>query len=333
MINRRKFAKLMAIGAGAPLLAAADETPSGNGSTVTIRSASVPNEVRVHIHTPPGYSTAPSTPYPLLILLHGGNGSEKDLMRFSGVIDAEMAAGRLPPMVIAMPGAGRSLYMDFLDGSQKWETFITTELLAWLRAKYNVAADRHSTFIGGWSMGGLGSLRTAFKNPDLFGAVAAVEPAIEPALHWNEVGERVRFWRSVEVLETMFGSPIDADYWADNNPATIAKRDPERLLGLGIYIEVGNQDMLYLHEGTEFLHRILFEAGIAHEYRLVDGAEHVGPSITPRLLDALGFIGRRIDPPGWIDENVEAVRSVMDSQKRAIGMSVEPVDPGRIRGR
>ncbi|MEC7655930.1 MAG: alpha/beta hydrolase-fold protein [Pseudomonadota bacterium] len=333
MINRRKFAKLIAVSAGAPLLAAAEETPSSSGSTVIIQSANVPSEARVHIHTPPGYRMAASNPYPLLILLHGGNGSEKDLMRFTGVIDAEMIAGRLPPMVIAMPGAGRSLYMDFLDGSQKWETFITTDLLAWLRAKYNVAADRHSTFIGGWSMGGLGSLRIAFKNPELFGAVAALEPAIEPALHWSEIGERVRFWRPVDLLENIFGSPIDTDFWASNNPATIAKRDSERLLGLGIYIEVGNQDMLYLHEGTEFLHRILFDAGVAHEYRLVDGAEHVGPSMTPRLLDALGFIGRRIDPPGWIDENVETVRSAMNSQKRAIGMSIERVDPRRIHGR
>jgi len=324
---------MMALGAGAPLSDAAQVKRTGNNRSVVLDSVNIPGGVRVCVHTPPGYSAAASSPLPLLVLLHGGNGSEQDLLRFVDTIDSAMATGSLPPMVIAMPGAGRSLYMDFRDGSQKWETFITTELLAWLRSEFHVASEREATFIGGWSMGGLGSLRTAFKHPDLFGAVAAVEPAIEPALYWSEVDERVRFWRPVEVLEAMFGSPIDTDDWEDNNPATIARRDPSRLLGLGIYMEVGNQDMLYLHEGTEFLHRILFDAGLAHEYRLVDGADHVGASITPRLMDALGYIGRRIEPPGWIDETVERVRSAMDSQKQAIGMNVEPVDPRRIRGR
>ncbi len=133
-------------------------------------------------------------------------------------------------------------------------------------------------------------------------------------------------------METIFGSPIDTDYWAVNNPATIAKRDPTRLLGLGIYLEVGDQDMLYLHEGTEFLHRILFDAGISHEYRLVCGAEHVGPSLDGRMADALGFIGRQIAPPNWIDQRVIEMRAIMDEKKRAFGLSEDGVDPRWIRG-
>jgi S-formylglutathione hydrolase len=268
-----------------------------------------------------------------MLMLHGGNGSEQDLLRFTTLIDEEINEGRIPPLVIAMPSARRSLYMDYRDGSQRWETFIVSELLPHLRKSLNVATKHEQTYIGGWSMGGHGSLRLAFKHPDTFAAVAALEPAIEPALFWHEVGENVRFWRSEKVLEEMFGSPIDTKYWEDNNPATIAMRDPERLLDLAIYIEVGDQDMLYLHKGTEFLHRILFDAGLAHEYRLVHGAEHVGPSLAPRLLDALGFIGRQIAPPDWINDTVHKVREIMDNQKRAIGMKIEDVDPRRLRGR
>jgi S-formylglutathione hydrolase len=287
----------------------------------------------VSIYTPPGYGKTAGHRYPLLLLLHGGNGSEQDLMRFAGTIDKAVTEGRVPPLVIAMPAARRSLYMDYKDGSQRWETFIVSELLPYLRKSLDVSAERQGTYIGGWSMGGLGSLRLAFKHPDLFAAVAALEPAIEPALAWSEIGPRVRFWRSEQVAQQMFGSPVDTAYWEANNPASIARRDPERLLGLGIYLDVGDQDMLYLHEGTEFLHRILFDAGIAHEYRLVNGADHVGPSLAPRLADAIGFIGRRIEPPAWIDQTVLKARATMDDQKRAIGMPVEAVDPRRIRGR
>lgn len=324
---------MVAAAASAPVGAPAAEKTSGRVRIDKLQSSNVPGEVGVSIYTPPGYGETPAHPYPLMLLLHGGNGSEEDLVRFASTIDKAVTERRVPPLVVAMPGARRSLYMDYKDGSQRWETFIVSELLPYLRKSLAVSATRQGTFIGGWSMGGLGSLRLAFKHPDTFAAVAALEPAIEPALFWNEIGPRVRFWRSEQVVQEMFGSPVDTGYWEANNPATIAKRDPSRLLGLGIYLDVGDQDMLYLHEGTEFLHRILFDAGIGHEYRLVHGAEHVGPSLAPRLADALGFIGRQIEAPNWIDQTVLKSRATMDEQKRAIGMPVDAVDPRRIRGR
>lgn len=333
MVNRREFAAMAALAASAPSSARAAKERSGGMRIDKLRSSNVPGEVRVGVYTPPRYGDTPGRLYPLMLLLHGGNGSEQDLLRFRSLIDAAVTEERVPPLVIAMPGARRSLYMDYKDGSQRWETFIVSELLPHLRKSLAVSSERQGTFIGGWSMGGLGSLRLAFKHPDIFAAVAALEPAIEPALFWSEIGPRVRFWRSEEVAREKFGSPIDTDYWEANNPATIAKRDPARLLGLGIYLDVGDQDMLYLHEGTEFLHRILYDAGIGHEYRLVHGAEHVGPSLAPRLADAIGFIGRQIQPPGWIDRTVLESRATMDGQKRAIGLPVDAVDPRRIRGR
>jgi len=297
-----------------------------------LRSRHVPGDVPIAIHLPNGSDTSGPSPLPLLILLHGGDGSEQDLRRFAPLIDQAIGDGVLAPLVVAMPSARRSLYMDYRDGTERWETFIIAHLLPVLRRELNVAAERERTFVAGWSMGGLGSLRLAFKHPDLFGAVAAVEPAVEPALDWSPVRPHVQFWRPEEVSQKIFGSPIDESYWAANNPATIAKRDPARLFDLGIYLDVGDQDMLYLHEGVEFLHRVLFDAGIGHDYRLVHGAEHVGPSLEPRLQDALAFIGRQIVQPNWIDQQVIDHRAFMDERKRAAGLLVQPLDPRRMRG-
>lgn len=330
MIRRRDLATL-AIVAGAPAGASAASQVKGRLVDNGLRSKALRREIPIRIYLPPGYD-ASGPAYPLLLLLHGGDGSDRDLDRFAGTIDRAIGEGRTAPLVIATPRAGRSLYMDYRDGSERWETFIVQDLLPHLRSSLRLEARRERTFVGGWSMGGLGSLRLAFKYPETFGAVAAVEPAIEPALAWNEIGPRVKFWRSDEVYERIFGSPVDAEYWAANNPATIAKRDPRRLIDLGVYLEVGDQDMLYLNHGVEFLHRVLFDAGVAHEYRLVRGAEHVGPSLAPRLADALGFIGRQIDPPIWIDRQVTETRAVMDERKRAAGLPVGTVDPRRIRG-
>ena len=84
-------------------------------------------------------------------------------------------------MVVATPSAGRSFYMDYKDGSQKWETFLVTEFLDHLRAKYKVTRERRGTLLFGISMGGMGALRMGFKYPEKFAGLAAMEPGIDPA--------------------------------------------------------------------------------------------------------------------------------------------------------
>ena len=88
--------------------------------------------------------------------------------------------------------------------------------------------------------------------------------------------------------------------------------------------------MFYIDQGTEFVHRVLFDAGISHEYRLVKGADHVGASLVPRSLDALAFIGRQLNPPKWIDDTALRFRATADENKKARGYPVTPFDPNRI---
>ena len=157
-----------------------------------------------------------------------------------------------------------------------------------------------------------------------------MKPGIEPALAYDYITLRDKFSRPDTLIKQIYGDPIDKDYWAANHPTTIIKKDPSRLLGLGIYLEVGDQDTLYLNHGTEFVHRVLFDAGISHEYRLVKGADHVGPSLAPRSLDAFAFIGRQLNPPKWIDDTVLRFRAAADANKKARGYPVRPFDPNRI---
>lgn len=333
MVTRRELgvgALGAAMLAGAPRAARATSA-AGRTRRITLRSANVPGDVNVTLYTPASATRAPG-PIPLMLILHGGNGSDLDLLRFLPALEEAFERRGVAPMHIAMPSARRSLYMDFKDGSQRWETFVVTDLLDRLRAELRTPADRRHTFIGGVSMGGLGCLRLAFKHPDLFGAVAALEPAIEPVLSWRDAGPRVKFWRGDQVLAPIFGNPVDLEFWAANNPATIASQAPARLLDLPIYLDVGDQDMLYLTHGTEFLHRVLFDAGVGHEYRLVRGADHVGPSLVPRMIDALDFTGRQISPPDWINEAVVKARASFAASKQAVGLGQEIVDPRRIHG-
>lgn len=305
----------------------------GTLNTLKLDTSVVPGPVDIAVYTPPGYDPNRADLYPLIIQLHGGGGSSANMTGMAESLEQAIKQGLVPAAVSVMPSAQRSFYMDYRDGSQKWETFVVNDLLNYMRANYHVPAGREGTLITGVSMGGMGSLRMAFKYPEKFQAVASMEPGIEPALRFSEIQLRDRFWRDDALMERIYGSPVDEAYWAANNPATIANDNPERLIGLGIYLEAGDQDMFFLHHGTEFVHRILFDRGISHEYRLVRGAEHVGPSIVPRFLDAMGFFGRVLNPPAnWTEAPaVRQSRNRVDNFKRAAGYPINPVDPLRLR--
>ncbi len=316
------------------LIAPTAHAIDGKLTHVPLVSRNVPGPVDIAVYLPPNYDPARTKPYPLLIQLHGGNGSSANMTGMANILDDAIKSGTIEPVVSVMPSAERSFYMDYKDGSQKWEAFILSDLMPYMRSHYHVVQGRDGTLITGISMGGMGSLRIAFKHPELFQAVASQEPGIEPALSYDDIQVRDRFWRGEPIFEEKYGKPVDRAYWAANNPANIAKANPDRLLGLGIYLEVGDQDMFYLNHGTEFLHRILFDAGISHEYRLVKGADHVGPSIQVRNRDALAFLQRELNPPrDWINEQVLTARAQNDALKRLAGMPVVPVDPRRIHTR
>ncbi|MBS1789781.1 MAG: esterase [Acidobacteria bacterium] len=279
----------------------------------------VPSPVEYAALLPDGYDTA-KEPLPLLLFLHGGGGDKSFLARMRPTFDEMWKAGTLPPMVVATPSVARSFYMDYRDGSQKWETFLATEFLDHLRGKYKVSRERPGTLLFGISMGGMGGLRLAFKYPEKFAAVVAMEPGIDPVLKWKDLGSKYKFYRSQDLMETIFGKPFDEAYWEANNVATIATNRAEKLRAahLGIYIEAGDEDMFYLHEATEFLHRILWDQKIPHEYHLVRGADHVGRTIRPRAMEGLAFLARILNPPPP-DPEAEATRKRLEPLKKAVG--------------
>jgi S-formylglutathione hydrolase len=258
---------------------------------------------------------------PLFLYLHGGVGGHDAINQLGPVVTEMWAAAALPQMVIVAPETGASFYLDYRDGAQKWETFLITELLPHVRVQYAPASRPDETLIGGISMGGMGALRLGLKHPDAFGAIIAWEPSIEPAYEWKEVKLEDRFYRSNETLEARFGRPFDEAYWALNNPATIAKTNARaiRASGVGIYLEAGSDDAYGLFRGAEFLHRTLYDHDIKHEYRQVYGADHIGPTILPRLRDGLAFAGRILRPPPP-DERVRRLRELVETQKRCAGL-------------
>jgi S-formylglutathione hydrolase len=289
--------------------------------TVELATGLVPSPAKYSVLLPPGYDPAKPA-YPLLLLLHGGDGDNGFLSRMAPTIEAAWAAGDLPPVVVVTPDAHRSLYMDYRDGSQKWETFIVSELIPDVRKRYHVASGPSKTVVSGISMGGLGSLRLGFDHPEVFGGLASLEAGIEPALSFDDVKMRNRFQRNDAFFASIFGDPVDRAFWKKANPANMAIDNREKILasGLQIYVEVGDKDMFHLDEGVEYLHRVLWDHQIPHEYRLVHGADHLGRSLPGRLRDGFRFLSAHVLAAPPADTSYAAGKATVDALRRRMGV-------------
>ncbi|HXA68257.1 MAG TPA: alpha/beta hydrolase-fold protein [Bryobacteraceae bacterium] len=234
-----------------------------------------------------------STPLPLCLLLMGGGGSRQNLVDCQPLFESWWSDGSLPPMVLATPSPGMSYYLEDSLGSIRWDSFLFEEFVPHLRATCNISSDRLSTIITGISIGGYGALKTAFAHPDEFAVVAAMQPMLEPGFHDPDVGARNRLHHMAGGPPQLVGPTRSAALFESNNPANRARANAVliRKTGLAIYIDAGDQDLLNAHDGAEFLHRVLWDLDISHEYHLVRGADHGGPTMRPRMRAMYAWVG------------------------------------------
>ncbi|WP_442795690.1 alpha/beta hydrolase [Pelobium manganitolerans] len=161
--------------------------PHGVVDTVTYTSTTVGTSRKATVYTPPGFSK--SKKYPLLYLLHGIGGDEKEWLNGGKpqvILDNLYALGKLEPMIVVMPN-GRAMKDDRATGNimakDKVEAFATFEqdllkdLIPFIQKKYPVYTDREHRAIAGLSMGGGQSLNFGLGNLDTFAWVGGFSSA------------------------------------------------------------------------------------------------------------------------------------------------------------
>jgi enterochelin esterase-like enzyme len=139
------------------------------------------------IYTPPAYSK--SKKYPVLYLLHGIGGDEKEWLNGGHpqvILDNLYAENKIEPMIVVMPN-GRATKDDSAKGNimapdkvQAFATFekdLLNDLIPFIEKKYPVLKDREHRAIAGLSMGGGQSLNFGLGNLDQFAWIGGFSSA------------------------------------------------------------------------------------------------------------------------------------------------------------
>ncbi len=159
--------------------------PQGKVEMVEYDSKSVGNKRKAYVYTPPGYSS--DTKYPVLYLLHGIGGDEREWVR-SGhpeiILDNLIADKKAEPMIIVMPN-GRAQPDDRPGNNAmatapafgKFDKDLLGDLIPFIQSRYSVNPDRESRALAGLSMGGGQSLNFGLGNLDTFAWVGGFSSA------------------------------------------------------------------------------------------------------------------------------------------------------------
>ena len=251
----------------------------------TYHSAAMNVDVGYTIYLPPGYATN-STRYPVVYWLPGGGCNEEPdspsiAQGLLGGIDAAVRAGKLPPLIFVIVNGGRyTRYYDSLDRTIMMETTVIRELIPHIDATYRTVAARDGRAVQGGSMGGMGSLKFAFKYPELFSSAVAFCPALLDA--------DANMKRNPTLIPTLFNG--DKSLFTKDSPAAMLVSNADNIRGrLAIKIVIGSEDGLL--EWSEKLHASMVRLKISHEFEIVGGVGHdFGPKgIYEHQLRALRY--------------------------------------------
>lgn len=258
----------------------------------SVKSSVLNRAVKYTIYLPADYETSERT-YPVVYLLHGYTDDNTGWLQFGEVnrlADAAIADGTIPPMIIVMPDADSSWYINSYDGKEKYEDFFIKEFIPSIEKTYRIKGQKRYRGIAGLSMGGYGTLIYSLKYPDMFSAAAPLSAAVfDDASIVNTPDARYE-----QIFGQLFGRGLKGKdrltkAWYDNSPLKIVEtKSADDLRKVRYWIDCGDDD--FLTKGNALLHIALIDKQVPHEYRVRDGA-HTWTYWRTGIIAALSFIG------------------------------------------
>jgi enterochelin esterase-like enzyme len=249
--------------------------------------------VHYTVYLPGDYQSSQRS-YPVLYLLHGYTDDNTAWLQFGEInrlADQAIAEGSIPPMIIIMPNADSSFYINSYDGKENYEDFFIKEFMPSVEKEFRIKSQKRYRAVAGLSMGGYGTLIYALKYPQLFAAAAPLSAAVfnddamtsMPASQWDDLFGQL-FGRGLQGKDRLNNA------YRTNSILDLVKNNAaEKLKTVRYWIDCGDDD--FLSKGNCLLHIALAEKGIPHEFRVRDGA-HTWSYWRSGIIPALQFIGQ-----------------------------------------
>ncbi|MEO8168731.1 MAG: alpha/beta hydrolase-fold protein, partial [bacterium] len=241
---------------------------------LTLESKILGKKVRYTIYLPYDYETSARL-YPAVYLLHGYHDNDMSWIQFgeaNTIADQAIASREIPPMVIIMPDAGASWYVNNFDNSVRYEDFFFQELIPFMESHYRLRPEKRYRALAGQSMGGFGALNFAMHRPDMFDVCAVMGPAVNTPDEFVAMSDTT--WNGgwpVTLYGRKTGQERLTEHLLSYNPIRIAETgDVEKLRTVRFYIDCGDDDYLTVANST--LHISMTKRKIPHEFRVRDGA-------------------------------------------------------------
>jgi enterochelin esterase-like enzyme len=250
----------------------------------TFQSSAANTTVSYHVWTPPAYDTEPNRRFPTLYWLHGSGSPTAPIAPLSQWFGDAMGQGLIPPMLIVFPnGMPYGMWTNSKDGLVPMETVVIGELIPEVDVQFRTIAAREARIVEGFSMGGQGAGRFAFKHSNLFGAASMLGAGPlqldfmdEPPCSTAPLSLRQQIYQSV------WGS--DPAYYLANTPWTLATQNANAILASNLRLRMATGQLDCMLANHTALHQHLVQLAIAHSWSTPPGIDHNALA----LLQALG---------------------------------------------
>lgn len=138
------------------------------------------------IYTPAGYSDPANAgrKYPVVYLLHGSPGNPFNFVKygdFPARIEDAVRRRVMQPIILVAPNGnyvgqkqGDSEWADSADRRDRFETWITREVVPWVDSRFRTRAEPSGRYLAGVSEGGFGSVNLLLRNPRIFGGAVGL---------------------------------------------------------------------------------------------------------------------------------------------------------------
>ncbi len=218
--------------------------------TISVFSKKMDRYIKNVVILPDGYNT-PDKKYPVLYLLHGHGGKYDSWIKTTKKNLPEEATKW--QMIIVCPDGQNSWYWDSpVNPKSQFETYVSSELVAYIDENYNTVADHDGRAITGLSMGGHGGLWLGINHSDIFGACGSMSGGVDIRPFMSK-------WNMSDMLGDHKQNPEIID-----NYTVITHLDKIKPNTLSIIVDCGKDDFFY--EVNESLHKEMLQKNVLHDY-------------------------------------------------------------------